>query len=244
MGEVWKKIEGWDEYSISNYSNVRRDNYRGLGYSKMLSNTNGTVGLNQNGKKKSYSISTLMRENFRQEINSREIWKTIEENNNYSVSNLGQVRNVKTGRIMKINVRNDGDKASEGYCYVCLNGEMKKNFRVHRLVAMTFIPNPNNYPCVNHIDGNKENNSVENLEWCSQLYNTQSLNTKKKFGCIRPRPNDRFDAEVSIQGVRYMFSSKDRENCEDWLNARKIETLYGLKLTEVERWSKDKRNRT
>ena len=85
MGEVWKKIEGWDEYSISNYGNVRRDNYRGLGYSKMLSNTNGTVGLNQNGKKKNYSISTLMRENFRQEINSREIWKTIEENNNYSV---------------------------------------------------------------------------------------------------------------------------------------------------------------
>ena len=38
-----------------------------------------------------------------------------------------------------------------------------------------------------------------------------------------------------------MFSSKDRENCEDWLNARKIETLYGLNLTEVERWGKDKR---
>jgi|TARA_B100000902_G_scaffold292954_1_gene279442 hypothetical protein len=172
-----------------------------------------------------------------------EVWEKVPDEgyDRYSISSMGQVRNDKTGRIMKINVRSENARGAAGYCYVQLSGENSKHFRVHRLVAMTFIPNPNNYPCVNHIDGNKENNSVENLEWCSQLYNTQSLNTKKKFGCITPQPNDRFDAEVAIQGVRYRFSSKDRENCEDWLNARKIETIYGLKLTEVERWSKDKR---
>jgi len=172
-----------------------------------------------------------------------EVWKKVpvEGFERYSISSIGQVRNDKTKRILKINVRDDGDKASQGYCYINLSGEKNKNFRVHRLVALAFIPNPNEYPYVNHIDGNKENNCVENLEWCTQLYNTQSLNTKKKFGCISPKPNDRFHAEVSIKGVRYMFGSKDRVNCQDWLNARKIETLYGLNLTEVERWSKDKR---
>ena len=166
-----------------------------------------------------------------------EVWKKVpvEGFERYSISSIGQVRNDKTGRILKQNIR------EEGYCYIQLSGENKKHFRVHRLVALAFIPNPNEYPYVNHIDGDKENNCIENLEWCTQLHNTQSLNTKKRFGCIRPRPNDLFLAEVSILGVRYLFTSKDRENCEDWLNARKIETLYGLNLTEVERQSKDKR---
>ena len=59
MVEVWKKIEGWNEYIISSLGNVRIDNYRGLGYSKMLSvNGNGMVVLCQDGKKKQYSISS------------------------------------------------------------------------------------------------------------------------------------------------------------------------------------------
>ena len=65
-----------------------------------------------------------------------------------------------------------GGKFSNGYEFVCLrkNG-VNHNCLKHRLVAEAFIPNPNNLPCVNHIDGNKQNNSVKNLEWCTQGYN-------------------------------------------------------------------------
>ena len=60
-----------------------------------------------------------------------------------------------------------------GYAMVALyKGQEQKHISVHRLVAMTFIPNPNNLPQVNHIDENKLNNSVDNLEWCSNLYNS------------------------------------------------------------------------
>jgi len=59
-----------------------------------------------------------------------------------------------------------------GYYYVCLskNGKVRK-FKVNRLVAQAFIPNPDNKPFVNHIDGDKLNNNVNNLEWCTQSEN-------------------------------------------------------------------------
>lgn len=57
----------------------------------------------------------------------------------------------------------------------------KKYVRIHRLIAETFIPNPNGYPQVNHIDGNKLNNQMTNLEWCSNSYNTQQGYDKKLY---------------------------------------------------------------
>lgn len=65
--------------------------------------------------------------------------------------------------------------ASCGYMIVSLakgNGKDRQNKRVHRLLMEAFVPNPNNYPQVNHIDGNKLNNSLDNLEWCTSKYNT------------------------------------------------------------------------
>lgn len=68
----------------------------------------------------------------------------------------------------------------DGYLRISLvkNGK-SKNFVIHRLVAEAFIPNPNNYPCVNHKDENKHNNAVDNLEWCSNEYNN-AYGTKRK----------------------------------------------------------------
>lgn len=95
-----------------------------------------------------------------------EEWKDIAEYESYyQVSDIGRVKRKDTGKILKNNIRN-------GYEYVtlCVNGQRKK-FYVHRLVAIAFIPNPNLYEQVNHKDGNKSNNKVSNLEWCTQKEN-------------------------------------------------------------------------
>ena len=99
---------------------------------------------------------------------AEEIWCPIKGFEGlYEVSDKGRVRSLKFGkeRILK-------PGRNTGYLLVCLykNGE-KKWCKVHRLVAKTFIPNPDNLPEVNHKDEDKENNSVQNLEWCDQKYN-------------------------------------------------------------------------
>lgn len=102
--------------------------------------------------------------------------------NYYQASNLGNVRRVKyydaaskghhdCMRNMKFH------ESSGGYMRVKLTMlGIEKLYLVHRLISQAFIPNPNNFPCVNHKDGNKTHNYVENLEWCSYLYNNNHAN--------------------------------------------------------------------
>lgn len=96
-----------------------------------------------------------------------EIWKAIEGFNGvYEVSNLGQVRNIKRQKIMKMSPR------PNGYLRISLyNGKGYNYYSIHRLVAITFLPNPDNLPQVNHKDSNKINNCVDNLEWCTASHN-------------------------------------------------------------------------
>ena len=95
-----------------------------------------------------------------------EVWRKIEGFETYSVSNKGNVRDDNTGLLVKL--------FGKDYVIVSLydkTASKKKALLVHRLVAKAFLPNPDNCPVVNHIDEDKQNNNVSNLEWCTQSYN-------------------------------------------------------------------------
>lgn len=93
-------------------------------------------------------------------------WKKLPIDERYLVSDTGLVKGL-DGRILK------QATDSRGYKFVTLNNNYAQyHLSVHRAVALCFIPNPNNFPQVNHKDENKTNNVVSNLEWCTNKYNS------------------------------------------------------------------------
>lgn len=106
-----------------------------------------------------------------------EIWKPIAWFPNYQVSNKGRVKNIETGRVLK------NGSTPQGYAIVGLyNGDGKpKKITVHRLVAQAFLSNPDNLPHINHIDEDKTNNDVTNLEWCTASENR--VHSNHQYSC-------------------------------------------------------------
>lgn len=111
------------------------------------------------------------------------MWKKIyinENESNYSISDKGEIRNDITNKLLRPTVQYGYERVSLKY------GEKYYGNSIHRLVAQAFIPNPNNYPIINHKDGNKKNNKIENLEWCTYSYNTKEAHRLKKFIPTKP----------------------------------------------------------
>lgn len=106
-----------------------------------------------------------------------EIWRDIKGFEGlYQVSNQGNVRNVKRGKLLR------KELTWRGYHRITLGSKGRK--MLHRIVCEAFIPNPNNLPIINHINENKTDNRVENLEWCTQSHNVKHsyLNHKESWG--------------------------------------------------------------
>ena len=130
----------------------------------------------------------------------KEVWRNIKDYEGlYQVSSWGRIKRVTTGRILKTILGKDG------YLQInlCKNG-IQKRYKVHRLVAQAFIPNPQNKPQVNHIDEDKENNYVENLEWVTnqenmlhnELYKRCVEHAKIPVICLET--NERFESITQL----------------------------------------------
>ena len=127
-----------------------------------------------------------------------EEFRKIKDFENYEVSNFSNVRNIKTGRIIKQSVN------SRGYYIIKMcNIKTAKCYTVHRLIALQFIDNPDNKICVDHIDRNKSNNNVENLRWVSlsenQMNRTISKNNKSTCTGVNLE-NNKWRVKITING--------------------------------------------
>lgn len=116
----------------------------------------------------------------------------------YDVSSSGKIRNHKTGKVM----RNPIHKSGYAQAFLRKDGS-QWNVYVHRLVALAFIPNSEGKPDINHIDGNKQNNSVDNLEWV-----TRSENTMHRYYVLGQRIKKVHAANLATGEVREYASTR------------------------------------
>jgi hypothetical protein len=146
-----------------------------------------------------------------------EEFKIIKDYTNYSVSNYGNVKNNDTGKILK-------QSNTNGYTQVSLRKNGKgKLYRVHRLIALAFIPNPDNKPFVDHIDNNKSNNYIDNLRWCTNQENScnrqlSSKNTSGYKGVNFYKTYNCWRAEIKLNGKSHHIGYY--QNIEDAVKAR------------------------
>lgn len=172
----------------------------------------------------------------------KEIWRPIKEYLDlYEVSNWGRVRSLdrymnqvgggkqfRKGKILKpLNYRGNGY-----LCVQLMNNSSHKLVYIHRLVAEAFIPNPDSLPCVNHKDENKENNRVENLEWCTHSYNN-TYGTAKERG-DKKKSKKTYQYTLDGELVCEYSSVAEVQKLKGWLSGNiasactgKLKTAYG-----------------
>ena len=156
----------------------------------------------------------------------KEVWKDIEGYEGlYQVSNLGRVKRVKTDRILK------GCKDKGGYLVIGLyKNNVMSTKTIHRLVAQAFIPNPENKPEVNHIDEDKANNKVNNLEWMTRKENNN-------HGTRNERISKTLSISISATNIKTGESI-------DFNSGKECARKLGLNPSHITAVLKGKRNHT
>jgi hypothetical protein len=139
------------------------------------------------------------------DIGQNEEWKPVgieQFRDKYEVSTLGRVRNLKRGSFLKPDIDNDG------YVRIVLydvnSARRRYTTKVHRIVALTFLENPEKLPIVNHKDGNKTNNSVNNLEWFSY-----SENNLHRHRVINAKDNLKEKIEIIDGKIRLLQAKRE-----------------------------------
>jgi len=153
-----------------------------------------------------------------------EIWKSIDGYPEYIISNLGRVKSMKFNkeRILK------QFKDSSGYYCIELN---LKSFKIHRLVALAFIPNPDNKPQIDHINRKRDDNKIENLRWVTHQENMTNktitynqdvrIDNKIQEKCITLRfDNNKYSYRVRIKRNKEYVYDKTYKTLEDAIKAR------------------------
>ena len=143
----------------------------------------------------------------------------IKDYENYIIFEDGVIINTKTGREMKIKI----DKY--GYKVIGLsNGIKRKFFTIHRLIALAYIPNPNNKPQVDHINRNTQDNRIENLRWATISENAinrcRPTNTGKQFifKSIRKNRNDKYVFNIQRPELKHNYRNKDLQIVIEYRN--------------------------
>ena len=173
-------------------------------------------------------------------LNFNEIWKDIKGYEGlYQVSNLGRVKSIEKYFLRKYkNTIRPYSKPSKilkpfptrtGYLLVKLTKEKKeKSFQVHRLVAITFIPNPENKPQVNHINGVKTDNYITNLEWV-----TAKENTRHKYDVLGFKFSEEIKEKMRIKKIGTSLDSRVREKISNANKGRKSVNIKKVKCIDT-----------
>ena len=123
----------------------------------------------------------------------------------YAINENGDIKNKKTGKLLSAAINN------KGYKYVVLYNHCRsKHLQIHRGVALAFIPNPNNYPIVMHLDNDPLHCYKSNLEWGTQKDNMQQCINDNRFSFLKPRPKvyELYDPVLNIP-IKYYIGSRE-----------------------------------
>ena len=171
---------------------------------------------------------------------SEEVWRAIPGFPDYEVSNIGNVRSVdrsfvnSIGRHCVLKGKPIIPRLEKGYHRVGVRGEDRKKvmMSVHRAVALAFLPNPYSYATVNHINGIKNDNRVENLEWCSVKENIAHAYRNNLNG-YADKSNEKISKINEVNAYKEICVTSPNGKVFTFQSTKEVSDYFGIKITTI-----------